>query len=144
MKTKKHLIDGPISSQFIAREMDEQESQKPLGAHALFVGTVRADQVDQNTVTAITYSAYEEMIAQTIEEIINQLTSRYDDLGSVHIYHSIGRVKVNEHSLYVRVSSGHRRQAFQALAECVELIKKQLPVWKKEEYDNGTSRWLKA
>jgi molybdopterin synthase catalytic subunit len=144
MSTKTHLVDGPISSAFIATEIDKHQSKTQLGAHSIFIGTVRADMVDGKEVTGIEYSAYEEMISQSIAKIKDLLFDKYDDLSCVHIYHSTGLVKVGEHSLFVMVSSGHRKQAFAASQDCVELIKAQLPVWKKEQYEDGSSAWLKV
>jgi molybdopterin synthase catalytic subunit len=51
-------------------------------------------------------------------------------------------VKTGEVSLLVLVSAGHRAQSFRALEKCVELIKGNLPVWKKELFTDGTSRWI--
>ena len=142
METKKHLIDGPISSIFISQQIESHTSKTNIGAHATFLGQVRADLVSTKTVTGIEYSAYEEMVAKTIKEIKNSLFERYDDLICIHIYHSTGLVMVGEKSLFVMVSSGHRKQAFQAIEDCVEQIKEKLPVWKKEIFQDGTHKWL--
>ncbi len=91
----------------------------------------------------IHFSAYEEMIAGTVKQIKDVLFEKYNDLVCLHIYHSTGEVKVGQHSLLVMVSSGHRKQAFAACQECVELIKEKLPVWKKELYHDGSHDWLK-
>ena len=142
MTKKTHLTDGPISSEFIANEIDKHSTKTHLGAHALFIGTVRADEIDGKTVSGIEYSAYDDMISATIQEIKDILFSKYDDLSCVHIYHATGMVKVGEHSLLVMVSSVHRKQAFAASEKCVELIKEKLPVWKKEAYVDGSHKWL--
>ncbi len=142
MKATKHLIDGPISSSFVTRQIESHANKKNIGAHAMFIGQVRADVVEKKSVTAIEYSAYEELISKTIQEIKDSLFSQYDDLICVHIYHSTGLVKAGENSLFVLVSSGHRKQAFSAIENCVDQIKAKLPVWKKEQYQDGTSKWL--
>lgn len=142
MTKKSHLIDGPVSSAFIAAVIDKHQEKTQIGAHALFIGTVRADVVDGKTVSGIQYSAYEEMISKTIQEIKDTLFAKYEDLSCLHVYHSTGLVKVGEHSLFVMVSSAHRKQAFAASEECVELIKEKLPVWKNEVYLDGSHKWL--
>jgi molybdopterin synthase catalytic subunit len=142
MSKTPHLLDGPISSEFIANEIDKHQTKTQLGAHAIFIGTVRADKEDGKIVSGIQYSAYEDMIAAVIQEIKNLLFAKYNDLSCLHIYHGTGLVKVGEHSLFVMVSSGHRKQAFAASEECVELIKEKLPVWKKEVYKDGSHKWL--
>lgn len=142
MAEHKYLIDGPISSQFIADEIDKHRDKTGIGAHSLFIGTIRADQIDGKTVAGIVYTAYAEMIGLAIQEIKDTLFRTFDELHCVHIYHSTGQVNVGEHSLFVMVSSAHRKQAFAACTHCVELIKKQLPVWKKELYVDGSHAWL--
>lgn len=142
MKKKSHLIDGPISHTFVAKQLDKHQHKTNIGAHACFLGTVRADEEDQKTVVGIDYSAYEDMISKTVQEIKDILFDKYNDLICMHIYHSTGLVKVGENSLFVLVSSGHRKQCFAAITECVELIKEKLPVWKKELYDDESHKWL--
>ena len=92
--------------------------------------------------SGIEYSAYDEMTSATIQEIKDVLFSKYEDLSCMHVYHSIGLVNVGEHSLFVMVSSGHRKHAFAASVECVQLIKEKLPVWKNEVYVDGSRKWL--
>ena len=118
-------------------------SKTNIGAHSAFLGQVRDDIVDGKTVSGIEYSAYEEMVAKTIQKIKDSLFEKYDDLICLHIFHSVGLVKVGENSLFVLVSSGHRKQAFKAIEDCVEQIKEKLPVWKKEQYDDLSHQWLK-
>ena len=84
------------------------------------------------------------MIGKVVKEIKDALFAKYDDLICMHIYHSTGLVKIGEISLFVLVSSGHRKQSFAALEECVELIKEKLPVWKKEIFNDGTHHWQGA
>ncbi len=142
MKTTAHLVNGPISATFTSQQIENHASRTNIGAHAVFLGQVRADLVDDKEVSGIEYSAYEEMVAKTIQGIKDSLFERFDDLVCVHIYHSIGLVKVGENSLFVMVSSGHRKQAFKAIEDCVEQIKEKLPVWKKEQYLDGSHIWL--
>lgn len=141
MENQKHLIPGPISPIFISEMIEEHQSKKTIGAHSMFLGTVRADVLGEKTVLGIEYSAYEEMITATIREIKDSLFASYKDLICIHIFHSIGLVKAGKHSLFVLVSGRHRKQAFRACEECVDLIKEKLPVWKKEIYSDQSYTW---
>ena len=76
------------------------------------------------------------------ESIKNQLLEEFSDLKSLKIFHSTGEVPCGGISLLVMVSSGHRKQSFAALEKCVELIKEKLPIWKKEKFSDGTTRWV--
>jgi molybdopterin synthase catalytic subunit len=55
--------------------------------------------------------------------------------------HSTGRVNAGEISLFVLVSAGHRHQAMEACSKTVELIKSNLPIWKKEIFSDNTHEW---
>jgi len=141
MNQEKHLISGPISPEFMAHKISEHQSKHEIGAHAVFMGQVRADIDKDRTTKGIEYSAYEEMIVKAISGIKDDLFSRFDDLQCLHIWHSTGMVEVGELSLFVLVSSGHRKQSFAALEDCIDQIKQKLPVWKKEIFTDGTYKW---
>ncbi|TSA37246.1 MAG: molybdenum cofactor biosynthesis protein MoaE [Porphyromonadaceae bacterium] len=142
MRTSKYLIEGPIPAAFVSKELSGHHSKTSAGAHACFLGQVRDDQVDGKRVTGIEYSAYGAMVDTVVQAIKDQLFKEFSDLICLHIYHSTGLVQSGEISLVVMVSSGHRKQSFAALEKCVELIKEKLPIWKKEFFSDGTSRWI--
>ena len=141
MNQEKHLISGPISPEFVAQKISAHHRKHEIGAHAVFMGQVRADIDKDRTTKGIEYSAYEEMVDKIISGIKDDLFSRFDDLICLHIWHSTGIVEAGEISLFVLVSSGHRKQSFAALEDCIEQIKKKLPVWKKEIFSDGTCKW---
>lgn len=142
MEQTNYLIEGPVPATYISGEITGDQENSSAGALAVFVGKVRADHVDGKIVAGIEYSAYNEMVEPVVLEIKKELFSHYPDLFYVHIIHSTGLVKCGESSLAVVVSSGHRKQSFAALGHCVELIKEKLPVWKKEFFTDGTTRWI--
>ena len=59
----------------------------------------------------------------------------------MHVHHSLGIVKAGEISLFVFASSPHRKAAIEACNETVERIKKELPVWGKELFENENYQW---
>jgi len=142
MENPEYLVEGPIPESYIRLESAGRPRLTPAGAHAIFLGQVRDDLVDGKTVTGIEYSAYADMIAPVVEAIREELFNEFSDLMRVDILHSTGLVKCGEISLLVGVSSGHRKQSFAALEKCVDLIKEKLPVWKKELFTDGSSRWI--
>jgi molybdopterin synthase catalytic subunit len=142
MNRSNHLSKGPLSPEYINDVIACCGSDPSIGAHTVFLGRVRADPENGVTVTGIDYSAYNEMVDPVIHEITDQLYREFDDLKDLHILHSTGLVKAGEISLFVMVSAGHRRQAFRAVEQCVELIKAKLPVWKKEILSDGSERWV--
>lgn len=136
------LIEGPIGTPFISERIGNHSGSHDAGALALFLGQVRSDRVDSRTVESIEYSAYAEMVAPVVESVIADLSGRYPDLICLEIWHSTGVVKAGEISLFVLAAAGHRKQSFRVLEECVEQIKEKLPVWKKEHFTDGSSRWV--
>lgn len=121
------LIDG------LKRITDE------VGAIAIFVGVVREKRNDEK-VLRLEYEAYEELASKVAEKIIEDAKTKYGIIDAC-IQHRIGTVKVGGDVMYVLVASKHRAEAFQALSEIVERIKRELPIWKKEVTEKG-SYWV--
>lgn len=135
------LIHGPIPGSSILSLLDEMGMKSDSGGHSLFVGQVRADEIEGKVVSAIEYSAYEGMVQAEANKIIRSILAEFDDVRSVDIFHSTGIVKAGGISLLVLVSAGHRKQAIEACSKTVELIKERLPVWKKEIYADNSHSW---
>lgn len=139
--TKKYLIDGPVTMKDISFILEKMGDKYSAGGHSVFMGQVRADNIDGKTVKSIEYSAYESMVKAEADKIVTEILSEFTDAQSVDILHSTGTVKAGELSLFVLVSAGHRHQAIQACARTVELIKEKLPVWKKEIFEDESHTW---
>jgi len=136
-----YLIEGPVTSGLVASLIEKLAAEKNSGGHSYFLGQVRADVIDGKTVVAIEYSAYESMVKAQADKIIASILSEFNDVRTVRILHSTGIVKAGEISLAVLVSAGHRKQAIDACAKTVEMIKELLPVWKKEIFDDNSHAW---
>lgn len=140
-KTPKNIfVNGPLSATMIVGSIQKHSTQTGIGAHSIFLGQVRADVVNGKTVAAIDYTTYEEMALQQMHQIREAIFEKYD-LTCMHIYHSLGRVKAGELSLFVFTSSAHRRAAIDACTEVVERLKKDLPVWGKEIFADESFQW---
>lgn len=141
MGVKNYLIDGPVAPSFIAEQIAKHNSKHDIGAHSIFLGQVRADEIKDKKVKAIEYSAYDEMANKKISEIREEAFSKWS-LSCLHVYHSKGLVKTGEISLFVFVSSPHRRECIEAMQKIVEDIKHQVPIWKKEILEDETEQWV--
>ncbi len=141
-KKKKHkvFIEGAISPDAIATSIDKHSSKTSIGAHDIFLGQVRKDEIDGKTVQGIDYSAYKEMAELKFDEIREAAFEKFD-LIYMHIYHSLGFVKAGEISLFVFVSSKHRIEAFEACRFVVEAVKADVPIWGKEVFEDETHSW---
>jgi molybdopterin synthase catalytic subunit len=139
-RIKNIFIEGPISPAKIGESIAHHQSKTKIGAHALFLGQVRADTVEGKTVEAIEYTAQTEIANQVCHEIREEAFSQYE-LSCMHIYHSLGVVKKGEICFFVFVSSGHRTPVFDSLSELVNKIKARVPVFGKELFEDQTHQW---
>ncbi|NOY47060.1 MAG: molybdenum cofactor biosynthesis protein MoaE [Chlorobi bacterium] len=137
---KNVFIEGAISSEFIGRSIAKHQTKTSIGAHNIFLGQVRADEVDEKTIYAIEYTAYKDMANAKFHDI-REATFKKFDLTCMHIYHSLGTVKVGEICLFVFVSSPRRKQVFKALEYVVEEIKAKVPVYGKEIFEDASHQW---
>ncbi len=139
---KKSFVQGPIAAEFIGNSITKHQTKTSIGAHNIFLGQVRADEIDGKTVAAIEYSAYEEMAEQSFYEIREAAFAKYD-LSCLHIYHSLGLVKAGEICLFVFVSAPRRKVVYQALEYLVEEIKEKVAIFGKELFEDDTFIWKK-
>ena len=139
---KSSFIQGPISSGFIGESIAKHQSKTSIGAHNIFLGQVRADEIEGKQVVAIDYSAYEEMAEQSFYEIRESAFAQFE-LSCLHIYHSLGEVKTGEICLFVFVSAPRRKVVYEALEFLVEAIKEKAPIFGKEIFEDASYTWKK-
>ena len=140
MGRKNVFIDGPVLPEKIANSIAHHQVKTNIGAHDIFLGQVRADDIDGKTVAAIEYSAYEDMANEALHNIRESAFEKYD-LTCMHIYHSLGVVKSGEICLFVFTSSAHRQMAMDACRYLVEEIKAKAPIFGKEIFEDQTHQW---
>ncbi|MFM1929862.1 MAG: hypothetical protein RL387_1190 [Bacteroidota bacterium] len=140
MSIKNIFQEGPIAAQFIADSIAKHATKTNIGGHNIFLGQVRADEIEGKKVEAIEYTSYEEMALEKMNEIREAIFAKYP-LTCMHIHHSLGVVKAGEICLFVFTSSAHRKAAIDACIECVERIKAELPIWGKELFEGEGYQW---
>lgn len=139
---KKSFIQGAISAEFIGNSIAKHQSKTSIGAHNIFLGQVRADEIEGKIVSAIEYSAYEEMAEESFHEIREAAFEKYD-LTCLHIYHSLGLVNTGEICLFVFVSAPRRKVVYEALEFLVEEIKEKVAIFGKELFEDESYTWKK-
>ncbi len=137
---KKVFVDGAISPEFISGSIAKHQSKTTIGAHQIFLGQVREDQIEGKNVKAIKYSAYEQMAENEFSRIREEAFEKFD-LVCLHIYHSLNVVNAGEICLFVFVSSSHREASNKGLQFIVEEIKSKVPVFGKEIFEDDTYKW---
>ena len=105
------------------------------GGVVTFLGTTRNDN-DGRRVLYLEYEAYEGMAEKMLGHIAEEISQRWG-ITDVSIAHRFGRLEIGEISLVVAVASPHRQEAFQACLYTVDRIKQNVPIWKKEVFEDG-------
>ncbi len=131
-----YVTAQPISAATVETAMVDPAS----GAVFLFVGKVRNHHAGREVV-GITYEAYQSMAEKVLDAIATKAREKFA-VHEIRIVHRIGYLKVGEVSVCVAVSAAHRQEAFMAAHYCIEELKREVPIWKKEHYAVGESRWL--
>ena len=112
------------------------------GGIDVFLGTVR-NVNDGRAVRALNYEAYPEMCIELLRAICAAARERHE-LHRIYAAHRTGRLDLQEAAVIVAVSSRHRSECFSACREIIDAIKHELPIWKKEEYTDGDSAWVRC
>ena len=105
------------------------------GGVVTFLGTTRNDNAGRR-VLYLEYEAYEGMAEKMLNSIAEEIRQRWG-ITDVSIAHRFGRLEIGEISLVVAVASPHRQEAFQACLYTVDRIKQDVPIWKKEVFEDG-------
>ena len=125
----------PLDSLF--EEM--KKSSNEVGAVTIFVGVVRGTS-EKEKVLRLEYEAHETLAPQTIKDIVEELKTKHGIIDAI-VEHKVGTVQVGEEVMYVLVASKHRKEGRKALAELVDRIKRDVPIWKKEVTEK-TAYWV--
>ncbi len=120
--------------------LTEQVRSTQAGAVVLFLGTVRELTGDRKTV-ALDYEAYPGMAEKLLAEVEQRARSRWPILAA-GLVHRLGHLELGEISVAVAVSCPHRDQAFEAGRFMIDTLKELVPIWKKENWADGTTEWV--
>jgi molybdopterin synthase catalytic subunit len=120
--------------------LTEQVRRNVCGAVVTFLGTVR-DLTDGKVTTALDYEAYPGMAEKKMAEI-EQETRRRWPVIEMTMVHRLGHLEVGEVSVAVAVSCPHRGEAFEACRYAIDRLKELVPIWKKENWADGSTEWV--
>ncbi len=125
------LVRNPIDMPALAREIRAPED----GAIVTFDGFVRNRSHNRPTLY-LDYEAYESMALAKMREITAQMHEKFA-IHRVAIVHRLGRLEIGETSVFIAVSSAHRAAAFDACRFAIDTLKRTVPIWKKEYFEDG-------
>ncbi len=125
------LVQEPIDTAGLQREVKADSD----GAVCVFDGIVRDNTRGRQTLH-LDYEAYEEMALSQMRELAEQAVAKFG-VRDVALVHRLGRLVVGETSVLIVVASAHRAAAFDACRWLIDTLKKQVPIWKKEQFVDG-------
>jgi len=134
------MITAQVTEEKIdAHSLAAQIKNNQSGAVVIFSGDVR-DNDHGRSVHALTYEIHPSAQA-IIEEITTRIAAKHE-LISVIAVHRYGAIPVGESAFVVVVSARHRKAAFAACDEIVDIVKAELPIWKYQVFADGTDEWV--
>jgi molybdopterin synthase catalytic subunit/molybdopterin converting factor small subunit len=126
------VVEHPLSADAIAARVDDPGA----GGVAIFSGIVR-NQTAGLPVKFLEYEAHAPMATTKMREIGAALRARWSGVRRVAMQHRIGRLEIGECSVLIAVSATHRGDAFDACRYAIDTLKRTVPVWKKEHFEDG-------
>ena len=126
------LLDGEILSAEIVAEIKAVAD----GAVCAFDGIVRNNTRGRETLY-LDYEAYREMALGQMQALAAEAVAKFG-VRDVALVHRLGRLQVGETSVLIAVASAHRGAAFDACRWLIDTLKKQVPIWKKETFTDGS------
>ncbi len=111
------------------------------GAVNMFIGTVR-NKTQSKAVLRLEYEAYESMAAKELLKLANQAAEKWPVLKIV-IHHRVGILHIGDEAVVIAVSTPHRKDSFEACKYIIDTLKKTVPIWKKEVFEDG-EEWVSA
>ncbi len=105
------------------------------GAALVFEGVVRNQTRGRKTLY-LDYEAYEEMALEQLESLATHAVQQFQ-IRDVAIVHRLGRLEIGETSVLIAVASAHRAAAFDACRWLIDTLKRTVPIWKKEHFEDG-------
>ena len=125
------LTDAPID----ADEVRRATSSDDAGAVVVFHGTVR-NRTKGRRVTFLEYEAYPEMAVAMMATVANDVAKEHG-LMAIACTHRVGRLEIGEDAVVLAVSAPHRGAALAAVEAFVARLKRDVPIWKKEHFQDG-------
>ena len=113
-----------------------QQIKRPQdGAAVVFEGVVRNHSRGRRTLY-LDYEAYEDMALKQMEALCEQALAQFS-VSNVALHHRLGRLEIGETSVLIVITSAHRAAAFDACRWLIDTLKRTVPIWKKEHFEDG-------
>ena len=130
-----YLRDHPIDAAALLDSVGGPER----GGVASFIGTVRNHHGGRR-VRRLEYSAYAAMAEAECARIVTETERRWP--VKVGLLHRVGALEIGDIAVAIAVAGDHRDEAFAACRHMIEEVKRRVPIWKRERYEDGTELWV--
>lgn len=141
-RAKSRVVVAGVSSLAIdAQALVHDLVGRSDGAVVQFDGIVR-DHDQGKAVTALRYSAHP-TAGNVVQQVAIEIAQKYPE-SALSVVHRIGDLAIGDCALACVVASAHRAQAFLACAELVDLVKERVPIWKEQEFADGSAEWVNS
>ena len=134
----RHLTDHAIDVAALLAEV----ADPGCGGTVVFLGTVRNSPEDGD-VAGIEYQAYSEMVEAEFDRIVADVRAHWPQ-ARIAARHRTGWVPAGEASVAIVAASPHRAEAYEASRYVIEETKQRVPIWKKERFGSGATRWVEG
>jgi molybdopterin synthase catalytic subunit len=125
----------PLSS----NDLSEWAVRPDCGAVVTFCGTARSSSTTGHDILSLEYETSIELAESRIIEVVASARTRWPEIGNVAVHHRVGVVPLSEPAVVVVVSSPHRHEAFAAAQFCIDTVKRCVPMWKREVWEDGSA-----
>jgi len=132
---------GEIELEHLIESLKKHPNISKAGSIHTFTGIVRDSSNNDKVVVGMKIDAYDDLANASITKICNILKQK-EGIIDVKIIHLKGDFNLSEDLVYVVVASAHRKEGFEVISKAVEMYKKEIAVWKRENFSNGTSEWI--
>jgi len=126
------VVTAPLSPDAVAAAVDDPGA----GGVVVFSGIVR-NETGGRPVKYLEYEAHAPMAEAKMREIGDAVHARWPGVKRVAMLHRVGRLEIGESSVLIAVSAAHRGDAFEACRYAIDTLKRTVPVWKKEHFEDG-------
>lgn len=132
------LTQNPIES--LAQKWLQEAHYPNAGGMVTFEGQVR-NHHNGKSVLRLEYSAYEDLVFNEGQDILNEAKERFELIGCAAI-HRYGMLEIGDTAIWITTWAAHRSEAFDGTRFIIDQIKKRLPIWKNEYYGDQTHEWV--
>ena len=132
---------GEIDLTRIIQSIKRDSNIEEAGSIHTFTGIVRCSSKTGKPVVRMKIDAYNDLANESIKKICSKLKQE-KGIINIKIIHLKGEFDLSEDLVYVVVASAHRKEGFEVISNAVDMYKKEIAVWKREDFIDGSSEWI--